>query len=182
MLRAVIYFFAGTGLLLLIIGIMAAINLCTLTVKPDEAVIMKKKGRFISLKPGKSLFIPFLHPLWRCSLLPFTVETSLTGLENQDGALFTAQVEARFSLDNETIARAAATFFGRTREQMASTLIELMHRNIQIFLPAYDRQALEHNLNHLLNYVQDSLKEDAAGIGVTMDSFSLRALYEEDHS
>ncbi len=181
MLRALIFFFAGTGLLFLVIAIMAAINYCTLTVKPEEAVVMKKKNRLLYLKPGKSLFVRFLQPVWRCSLLPFTLETSLTGLENQDGALFTAHVRARFVIGKETLAQAAVTFFGRTREQMEYTLTELMHRNIQIFLPAYDRQALEHNLNHLLTYVQDSLKEDAAGLGVTMDSFSLLALYEEDH-
>jgi len=182
-MKALIFFLTGTGLLLLVAAIIMAIHYCTLTVKTDEAVLMKKKGRLVFLRPGKSFQIPYLYPLWRCSLLPWTMEATLKGLENQDGALFTALVRARFSFggNEESLTRAAAIFFGRTREGIENTLIELIHRNMAIFLPAYDRRALEHNLAHLLGYVEDSLKEDAARLGVTMESFSLLALYEEEH-
>jgi hypothetical protein len=182
MLQAILIFLGGLGLVLLCAALWFALRYCTFEVKSGEAVVIKKGGAFHVQKSGKKRYIPFFHQLWRVSLIPFTVEARLPGLENQEGILFTAHARGLFRImgDDAGLARATSIFFGRTEAQRDYTITELMHRNLAIFLPAYDRRSLEHNMAHLLNYMEDSLREDTVGLGVTMESFSLLALTEEE--
>jgi len=150
----------------------------TVEIKPREILVVKDGKGLTYHRYGRVLAVPFLQRSWLISLEPFTIEGTLQDLQNLEGTIYTARLQMILRIEDspDSLQKTADRFFGLPRDRINATLLDIAQRNFFIFLQEYDTDERE----ILFKRVEESVRDDAQILGISVDNFSVLDFYDRE--
>ena len=173
------------GIVVIVIGIIIFASFIARLfqkVPPNKVMVISGGGRKPTfVKGGARIVIPFLQRVDFLPLNAMMIELTTSELLTKDNVRVRIDAVAMVKVDSssdETLLAAAERFLGKSEDEFASMIREVLEGHTREIVASTSMDQLLHEREEIAKKVQETSIEDLAKMGLRLDTYNIKDIHE----